>query len=372
MNTKSLFLLFIFPVAGVFNATGQNVGIGTPSPESKLHVVDTINTADGSSGAFINIHNATMTAPNGTLSGIRFRLDGVNAGANARYKGGILFEKTGSFGVGKLHFLTNALGDNSSITTANARMTIAADGLVGIGNSSPSLSQLEINGATNRSLLTLRNAADQPGMSQSVPLNLSPTLSFNLYYANAYRFLGTGYGANIQFNPATGVLSFSSSTTKGNPGDASFFNAASLMLDSSGNVGVGTSAPKAKLHVTTGMVIGTSTTTPATGYILSVNGKIISEEVRVQMDASWPDYVFDRKYKLKSLKEVESYITANKHLPGIPSAKQVADEGLHLGDMQKRMMEKVEELTLYIIQLNKDNLQLKQELERLQKIIEKN
>ena len=118
------------------------------------------------------------------------------------------------------------------------------------------------------------------------------------------------------------------------------------------------------------MVIGTSSTTPATGYILSVNGKIMSEEVRVQMDANWPDYVFDNKYKLRPLKEVEQFITAKKHLPGIPSAKQVADEGLHLGDMQKRIMEKVEELTLYVIQLNKENQQLKQEVETLRKIVE--
>ena len=142
------------------------------------------------------------------------------------------------------------------------------------------------------------------------------------------------------------------------------------MLDSNGNVGVGTSAPKAKLHVTTGMVIGTTSTTPATGYILSVNGKIISEEVRVQLDANWPDYVFDNTYKLKSLKEVEQYIAANKHLPGIPSARQVEKEGLHLGDMQKRIMEKVEELTLYIIQLSKENQQMKQEIETLRKIVE--
>jgi len=370
MYMKKILLLLLVILSATICTIAQNVGIGTPAPESKLHVVDTFNIADGSSGAFINVHNATLMAPTGTLSGIRFRLDGVNAGANARYKGGIFFEKTGSFGVGKLHFLTNSLGNNNSITTADARMTIAADGKVGIGNSSPSLAQLEINGPSNSALLTVRNGVDLPGISQSVPSNAFPTLGFNLYYNNSYRFLGAGYGANIQYNPNLGVLSFSSSQTKGIPGETSLFNSGSLFLDSSGNVGVGTSVPKAKFHVTTGMVIGTSSTTPATGYILSVNGKIMSEEVRVQMDANWPDYVFDNKYKLKPLKEVEQFIAAKKHLPGIPSAKQVAEEGLHLGDMQKRIMEKVEELTLYVIQLNKENQQLKQEVETLRKIVE--
>ena len=104
MNKSTSLLAGI--LAASVSTVAQNVGIGTPAPESKLHVVDTIDVADGSSGAFVNVHNATLFAPTGTLSGIRFRLDGVNAGANARYKGGIYFEKTGSFGVGKLHFLT--------------------------------------------------------------------------------------------------------------------------------------------------------------------------------------------------------------------------------------------------------------------------
>ena len=62
---------------------------------------------------------------------------------------------------------------------------------------------------------------------------------------------------------------------------------------------------------------------------------------------------------------MEDFINYNRHLPGIPSAKQVADEGLMLGDMQKRVMEKVEELTLYIIQLNKENKLLKQQVDEL-------
>ena len=95
------------------------------------------------------------------------------------------------------------------------------------------------------------------------------------------------------------------------------------------------------------------TATPATGYMLSVNGKIISEEVRVELDVNWPDYVFKPGYKLPSLKQVENFIQKNHHLQGIPSAQQVKNEGIELGDMNKRLLEKVEELTLYLIQQNK-------------------
>ncbi|MFN3939600.1 MAG: hypothetical protein ACK4IY_03370, partial [Chitinophagales bacterium] len=90
-----------------------------------------------------------------------------------------------------------------------------------------------------------------------------------------------------------------------------------------------------------------------TGYLLTVDGKIICEELKVQMSESWPDYVFANDYKLMSLYELEQSIKKNNHLPGIPSAKEIEAEGLEVGEMQKMMMEKIEELTLYIIELQK-------------------
>lgn len=94
-------------------------------------------------------------------------------------------------------------------------------------------------------------------------------------------------------------------------------------------------------------------TVPATGYLLSVDGKVICEELKVQMSGSWPDYVFADDYKLMSIYELEQSIKQNNHLPGIPSAKEIEAEGLEVGEMQKMMMEKIEELTLYIIELQK-------------------
>jgi len=91
---------------------------------------------------------------------------------------------------------------------------------------------------------------------------------------------------------------------------------------------------------------------PASGYTLSVNGKIISEELKVQMDANWPDYVFDKDYKLMPIDELHKFIKTNKHLVNLPTAAQVASDGILVGDMQKKLTEKIEELTMYIIQLN--------------------
>jgi hypothetical protein len=110
-----------------------------------------------------------------------------------------------------------------------------------------------------------------------------------------------------------------------------------------------------------------ATTNQATGYAVSVGGKVACEEVLVELEAGWPDYVFRDDYKLLSLPELESTIKENGHLPGIPSAQHVSENGFELGDMQKRVLEKVEELTLYTIEQQKMIDQLINEVESLKK-----
>lgn len=99
------------------------------------------------------------------------------------------------------------------------------------------------------------------------------------------------------------------------------------------------------------MSIGYDENIAPTGYKLAVDGGVICESVRVDMSEDWPDYVFEPEYNLMSISALKASIEANGHLPGIPSADVVEAEGIDLGDMQKRMMEKIEELTLYVIEL---------------------
>lgn len=107
------------------------------------------------------------------------------------------------------------------------------------------------------------------------------------------------------------------------------------------------------------------TLTAATGYALSVNGKVACTEVLVQDLASWPDYVFKSDYNLMSLGELEQSINENGHLPGLPSAQEIETHGLHMGNMQKQVVEKVEELTLYTIEQGKMLQELKKEIDEL-------
>ncbi|MBO3699527.1 hypothetical protein [Roseivirga sp. E12] len=85
------------------------------------------------------------------------------------------------------------------------------------------------------------------------------------------------------------------------------------------------------------------------GYKLSVGGDPIMEKVKVQVESAWPDYVFDKNYPLKSVEELKRFIAQNGHLPGLPSAEEVEASNQDLGLIQQKLLEKIEELTLYTI-----------------------
>jgi hypothetical protein len=116
------------------------------------------------------------------------------------------------------------------------------------------------------------------------------------------------------------------------------------------------------LHCTGRMAIGT---TNVDTFKLAVNGTIKARGI-VVTNTGWSDFVFKKGYNLKPIAEVEKFIKTKKHLEGIPTAKEVAKNGVSLGDMQAKLLQKVEELTLYIIELKRENLALQDRINRLE------
>ncbi|HRB70495.1 MAG TPA: hypothetical protein PK776_01465 [Flavobacterium sp.] len=133
------------------------------------------------------------------------------------------------------------------------------------------------------------------------------------------------------------------------------------LLKLNGKVGIGTAF--GNFPTTAGGVT-------ISNYSLFVKGGILTEEVRVNLQSAWADYVFQPEYKLPTLAEVEKHILDKGHLINVPSATQVAEEGIALGEMTKIQQEKIEELTLYILQQNKINEVQNQKLEKQSKEID--
>jgi len=117
-----------------------------------------------------------------------------------------------------------------------------------------------------------------------------------------------------------------------------------VYVNNDANVGVGTTAPQSKF---------------------AVNGTITAKEVKVTQ-TGWSDYVFAENYRLLPLDELETYISKEKHLPDIPTAQEVEEEGLEVAGMLTKQMQKIEELSLYLIQLKKENEELKKRITALE------
>lgn len=130
------------------------------------------------------------------------------------------------------------------------------------------------------------------------------------------------------------------------------------------------SASIPSLHFQTNGNVSIGRTGGPVDYKLAVAGKIIAEELKVQLQGQWPDYVFDKKYTLPTLTEVEKHIQEKGHLINVPSACEVELNGIQVGEMAKIQQEKIEELTLYIIEQNKINEKQATQLQEQAKQIE--
>ena len=144
-----------------------------------------------------------------------------------------------------------------------------------------------------------------------------------------------------------------------------YFDAKNYIFQN-GNVGIGVEDPQAKLHVD-GKILCSGEIEVADLNSNSINvNSLNAKDIQMDMHGA-ADYVFDESYDLKSLSEVESYVNEHKHLPGMPSAAEMDANGVSVSKMSNLLLEKVEELTLHMIKLEKENAALKAKVESLSK-----
>ncbi|UYQ91074.1 hypothetical protein MKQ68_13325 [Chitinophaga horti] len=205
-----------------------------------------------------------------------------------------------------------------SYNTTNPALFINLSNNVGIGTKTPNPSyKLDVEGTV--------------GIKQTMFIRSNGINSTELLM---YQENGTAY--HSIFSNAAGLGFYNSAS-----------NNVSLFLRENGNVGIGTNSPE---------------------YKLAVAGTVGAKKVKVTMQG-WPDYVFASNYQLRSIPEVAAFIDKHKHLPDIPNAAEVDAQGLDLGDMNKKLLQKIEELTLYLIDQHKKMEVMQEEISSLKKLI---
>lgn len=174
-------------------------------------------------------------------------------------------------------------------------------------------------------------------------------MAINATWNNGWKYLSKGPCVKLTFgewNLKSDYVFQTAPVHAGEPGELIPFKEV-MRICENGSVGIGTATPGS--------------------YKLAVEGTIGARKVKV-MQGSWADFVFDASYALPPLSEVEAHVKSYKHLPGIPSAKEISVDGLDVGDMQTKQMQKIEELTLYLIEQDK-MMKSQQELIRRQQAL---
>ncbi len=328
------------------NGSDGDIGIGTTTPDGKLHI----------HGSNSNTTNLVLSA--NYEDKFRWRLNTIDRG-NAI----------------DLDITSSDTGDNQEAVLKLSRSNstrpefqlynntiVANNGYVGIGTASPT-QKLDVTGNIITNTILLRdpisttdwNGIWQSGFYQSYDATNAPEAGqwfwgLNMNHGSnheTYRYNGQ---IAIKNSSTTPTMYFRSTNVNGLGTWARVVHSEGNQFIN-GNLGIGTTAPDAKL---------------------AVKGEIHAQEVRVDLNgAVAPDYVFKEDYDLRSLQEVQDYIKEHGHLPNIPSAKEMEASGIDLGQMNLKLLEKIEELTLYIIALEEKNKKIREIEERLNKMEQK-
>lgn len=373
MKKIGLLITFIIPtiaLLGQVNDNGNKVAIGNHTPLTKLHIVDNTDSE------VLRIESSTNS------SQIKFRATGTGG------TDWILMSTANgaSLGGGKFSIYGNT----------QHRFILDQNGKVGIGATTP-LEKLHIESGA----LQFYNVG--PNLDNVDIIKIGESTVANEFTLQGM-FQGTGESGNaIKFR--------------------SMWRDNLLKIVGNGNIGIGTETPLEKLHIDNGALqflkigenqdnvdiikMGESNTanefslqgmfqgTGETGnalkfrsmwkddlliikgngqigmgtfetgnHKLAVEGSIGAREIKVE-SSGWSDFVFEHEYELPTLEEVEQHITENGHLPEVPSESEVAENGINLGEMDAKLLQKIEELTLYMIDMNKRMKQLETENQEL-------
>ena len=310
------------------------VGVGITNPQQMLH----INGNAMISGAGNGLLFAYSSTSSGGNFGIKYTGSGLNfflpASGNGTNTNNLLFIKSdGNIGI----------GTGNPTTKLDVSGTARATNI--ISTSSIQASTLSVSGLTQSDSLTVTNKIQSNSLKvteniQARLLQISSNVVFNGLAGSSSKVVTVGTDGKLS--------SADYSTFYDNLGN----HTATQDINLSGNKIVGSSAGTKGIYVSSSgnVRIGDGSMIPTNA--LEVNGTVRSKEVLVEI-TGWSDFVFKKDYNLMSLAEVERYVKENGHLPGVPSAADVEENGIGLGEMNAILLQKIEEMTLHLIEMEK-------------------
>ncbi|WP_460945862.1 TMF family protein [Spirosoma daeguense] len=305
-NKTGIGNMFLGQQAGANSNGSYNLFVGNGSGNGNLSGEG--NTALGD-GSFLNSTSGGENTAIGRYAGIN-----NTTGSKNTFIG---VAATNPPGNGNLTNST-AIGYNASVTASNAMILGNNQVNVGIGNTAP-----------NNKLEITKGTANQSGLRFTNLTSLSP-----VSMGGQTKFLTVNDIGDVVLASTSGVPLREGLT------ETLWQQKGPFIQASKGDA----------------VIIGTNVANTPSGYKLFVEDGILTEKVKVAVKntSEWSDYVFDNSYKLKELSEVEKFIQANKHLPGVPSASEVVEQGIDVAKMDAKLLEKIEELTLYLINLKQE------------------
>jgi len=315
--------------------TAKSVGIGTTNPAAaKLTVIDGGNTF---SGFFQGTAAGVGLGGSGTIAQVQGYLSGSSVNLSINPNGGNV-----GIGTTSPSALLHLYGTSSATDVLRLQFSASGGGHWAInpfisGVSNGGLSFVDKQHSTTPLVIS---DGDNIGIGTTSPSALLHLFSSSSATDMLRLQFNTSGGGHWAINPfisgvSNGGLSFVDQQHSTTP----------LVISDGGYVGIGVTNPD---------------------EMLSVDGTVHSKEVKVSL-SGLPDYVFDKEYHLPALYEVKAYVDKNHHLPDVPSAAEVDKNGLKLGEMNATLLKKVEELTLYMIDLKKSNDELKKQNAELKK-----
>jgi hypothetical protein len=309
--------------APIWYTTGNYVGVGgATSPAAPLHVYNGANTVNGSNQVVALFQNSNYNSSN-TSGEARMVLGWAN-----HYAAGISAMKETNNTDG-LRFYTE-YGYN----TPRQVMSISAWGNIQVGLPNANNTQtMSFPGNYNFESMNLGQSGN--GNSFMEFLNHDGTsLSYGMKMGTNVDVYGQGFYLATAA-PASSYSALSYNTT------------AAIFVNASNQVGINTNNPQ--------------------GYTLAVNGPAIFTQATVKLHSNWPDYVFDKNYQPVTLDSLRQFLVSYRHLPDMPAAADVEKDGIDLGEMNKRLLKKVEELTLYALDAHEEIVELRRRLDAQEK-----